>query len=84
MLGHSCKIIDLQGSVDKPLHIGKEKKDAPCLIYECFSSAVAQDQSFQGAVHKEKLFICAFLTRVLYGKELGKFLQTEVEKHLIL
>ncbi|XP_013857782.1 telomeric repeat-binding factor 1 isoform X1 [Austrofundulus limnaeus] len=43
--------------------------------------AIAQDKSLQGAVHKEKLFICAFLTRVTYGKELD--VEFDEDKHLM-
>lgn len=40
---------------------------------------MSQDECLKGAAHKDKILICAFLARVMHGKELGKFLQIEVE-----
>lgn len=45
---------------------------------------ISQIPALKGELHSEKIMICAFLARVMHGKQLGKLSQSEAELGLPL
>ena len=54
------------------------------MSYECVCPfpAISQSPSLKGKRNATKTMICAFLARVMHGKQLGKLLQSEAELSL--
>lgn len=44
---------------------------------------MSQSSSLKGKIYAEKRLICAFLARVMHGKQLGKLSQSEAELCLL-
>lgn len=78
--------IETSNEEEKPtllqkLYLSKDSEDLVTnTVYNlCFFLGISQSSSLKGDLHDEKMMICAFLARVMHGKQLGKLSQSEAE-----